>query len=54
VGEAETLEHLGDACRAAGDPQAARSAWAQTLALLDGFSDGRLDKLHTKLASLPS
>jgi len=47
-----TLTNLGDTHHAAGNPQAARDAWHQALAILDDLEDPHADQLRTKLASL--
>jgi tetratricopeptide (TPR) repeat protein len=48
--ETETLIHLGDACRAAGDGPAARQAWRQALAVLDGDRHPDARRVRARLA----
>jgi DNA-binding SARP family transcriptional activator len=50
--EAIVLTHLGDNYRDTGDIQAARGAWLEALAILDGLGQPDADQIRTKLHSL--
>jgi tetratricopeptide (TPR) repeat protein len=47
--EADTLIHLGDAHRAAGEPQAARAAWEQALTILANQPHADADQMIARL-----
>jgi tetratricopeptide (TPR) repeat protein/transcriptional regulator with XRE-family HTH domain len=47
---ADILTHLGDAYHSAGDREAARGAWQQALAILDGLQHPTIDQLRSRLA----
>jgi predicted TPR repeat methyltransferase len=47
---AEILTRLGDAHHSAGDDEAARRAWQQGLAILDGLHHPATDRLRSRLA----
>ena len=51
-GVAETLGHLGDARHAAGDPEVARTAWEEALAILDDMHHPDADQIRAKLGEL--
>lgn len=50
LGEAESLEHLGDAHQAAGADEEARAAWRAALAILDDLADRHAAAVRAKLA----
>ncbi|WP_177244827.1 BTAD domain-containing putative transcriptional regulator [Streptomyces sp. yr375] len=50
--EAGTLVRLGDALRAAHDPEAARTAWLQALVLLEDLDRSNADEVRARLNSL--
>lgn len=47
--EAATLRDLGDAHRAAGEPEAARGAWRKAVAILDDLGHPEADEVRTRL-----
>jgi tetratricopeptide (TPR) repeat protein len=49
---AEVLIHLGDACRAAGDPDGTRAAWQEALDLLAGSYPDEAGAVAARLADL--
>jgi len=49
---AETLGHLGDAHRAAGNPAQARTAWEEALTILDTLQHPDADQIRAKLKEL--
>ena len=51
-GVAEALGHLGDARHAAGDPEVARTAWEEALAILDDMHHPDADQIRAKLGEL--
>jgi predicted negative regulator of RcsB-dependent stress response len=51
-GQANTWDSLGDAEHAVGNPDAARHAWQQALAILTELEDPDADAVRTKLAAL--
>ena len=51
-GVAETLGHLGDTRRAAGNPQEARAAWDEALAILADLHHPDADQIRAKLREL--
>ncbi len=51
-GLAETLGHLGDARRAAGNPAEARTAWEESLAILDELHHPDAGQIRAKLREL--
>ena len=51
-GLAETLGHLGDTRRAAGDPAEARAAWEEALAILDDLGHPDADRVRGQLREL--
>ncbi|MET8454598.1 hypothetical protein [Streptomyces sp. NPDC005209] len=50
--EADTLRHLGDAHRAAGEPGPAREAWTAALALLEEGGLEEADEVRQALREL--
>jgi DNA-binding SARP family transcriptional activator/tetratricopeptide (TPR) repeat protein len=50
--QATSLTHLGDTHAAAGNPDAARDAWEQALAILDGLGHASAGQVRTKLRQL--
>ena len=48
-GEAEALDHLGDAHQRAGNRAAARVAWQRALDILDDLGQPRADEVRRKL-----
>jgi tetratricopeptide (TPR) repeat protein len=51
-GEAETLGHLGDTRHAAGNPEEARAAWEEALAILADLRHPDADQIRAKLSEL--
>jgi tetratricopeptide (TPR) repeat protein len=51
-GEGQTLNGLGDTHAACSDAQAARKAWVEAAAILDGLSHPLADEVRAKLAAL--
>jgi DNA-binding SARP family transcriptional activator/tetratricopeptide (TPR) repeat protein len=51
-GSGQTLIHLGETHMAAGDPQAARAAWKQALAILDSFHHHDAAPVRARLQDL--
>ena len=51
-GVAETLGHLGDTRHAAGNPEEARTAWEEALAILDDLHHPDADQIRAKLRQL--
>ena len=49
---AQSLNHLGDACRAADDDLAARDAWQQALIILDELAHPEAAVIRDKLRSV--
>jgi len=52
VGQAETLGHIGDVRHAAGQPEEARAAWEEALAILDDLHHSDAVQVRAKLAGL--
>jgi tetratricopeptide (TPR) repeat protein/transcriptional regulator with XRE-family HTH domain len=51
---AETLIHLGDSQQASGNQKAAREAWLEALAILEGLQQPDTDRVHARLSQAPS
>ena len=52
MGQAETLGHIGDVRHAAGQPEEARAAWEEALAILDDLHHSDAVQVRAKLAGL--
>jgi tetratricopeptide (TPR) repeat protein len=52
VAQATSLTHLGDTHAATGNPDGARDAWKQALAILDGLGHASAGQVRTKLRQL--